>query len=40
MTGDDLVEFVNTKLFPSFRKFKDSASSSDTLEYKIGEIFD
>ena len=25
MTGDDLVEFVNTKLFPSFRKFKDSA---------------
>ena len=40
MTGDDLVEFVNTKLFPSFRKFKDSAASSDTLEYKIGEIFD
>ena len=32
-TGDDLVVY-------RFRKFKDSASSSDTLEYKIGEIFD
>ena len=39
MTGDDLVEFVNLKLFPALKKFKDSAAASDTLEYKIGEIF-
>ncbi|SDE94139.1 type I restriction enzyme M protein [Bacteroidales bacterium KHT7] len=40
MTGDDLVEFVNQKLFPSLKHFKDTAVSPDTLEYKIGEIFD
>lgn len=39
MTGDDLVTFVNTKLFPSLAKFKDTASETQTLEYKIGEIF-
>lgn len=39
MTGDDLVSFVNTKLFPTLAKFKDSASDSSSLEYKIGEIF-
>ena len=39
MTGDDLVEFVNQKLFPSLKHFKDTAVSPDTLEYKIGEIF-
>ena len=39
MTGNDLVEFVDTKLFPTLKKFKDTASASNTLEYKIGEIF-
>ena len=39
MTGDDLVEFVDKKLFPSLKRFKDTAVSPDTLEYKIGEIF-
>jgi type I restriction enzyme M protein len=39
MTGDDLVSFVNTKLFPNLAKFKDSATDSRSLEYKIGEIF-
>lgn len=39
MTGDDLVEFVDTKLFPALKRFKDTASASNTLEYKIGEIF-
>lgn len=39
MTGDDLVTFVNAKLFPSLAKFKDTASDTQTLEYKIGEIF-
>ena len=39
LTGDDLTEFVNGKLFPYFKKFKLSAESADTIEYKIGEIF-
>lgn len=39
MTGSDLVDFVNQKLFPSLKHFKDTAVSPDTLEYKIGEIF-
>ncbi len=39
LTGDDLLDFVNVKLFPYFKKFKLSAESADTVEYKIGEIF-
>jgi type I restriction enzyme M protein len=39
LTGDDLRLFVNNDLFPYLAKFKSSASSADTLEYKIGEIF-
>ena len=39
MTGDDLVTFVNTRLFPSLAKFKDTAADTSSLEYKIGEIF-
>lgn len=39
LTGDDLVLFVNGKLFPYLRGFKERASSPDTIEYKIGEIF-
>ena len=38
-TGDDLVEFVNGKLFPYLQGFKADASGADTIEYKIGEIF-
>jgi len=39
LTGDDLTDFVNNKLFPYLKKFKASAESADTIEYKIGEIF-
>jgi type I restriction enzyme M protein len=39
LTGDDLEDFVNLKLFPYLKKFKNSAASADTIEYKIGEIF-
>jgi type I restriction enzyme M protein len=39
MTGDDLIEFVDGKLFPYLRKFKSTAEHPDTIEYKIGEIF-
>ncbi len=38
-TGDDLADFVNIELFPYLKKFKASAESADTIEYKIGEIF-
>lgn len=37
--GDDLKDFVDHKLFPYLKKFKASAESADTIEYKIGEIF-
>ena len=39
LSGDDLRDFVNGELFPYLAKFKVAASGSDTLEYKIGEIF-
>ncbi len=39
LSGDDLKEFVDHKLFPYFKKFKASAESPNTIQYKIGEIF-
>lgn len=39
LTGDDLKGFINDKLFPYLQGFKQAASSPDTIEYKIGEIF-
>ena len=39
LTGDDLVDFVDRKLFPYLHGFKQRASGPDTIEYKIGEIF-
>jgi type I restriction enzyme M protein len=38
-TGDDLTDFVDDKLFPYLRRFKEKASGPNTIEYKIGEIF-
>ena len=38
-TGDDLLLFVNGKLFPYLHGFKQRATGPDTIEYKIGEIF-
>lgn len=39
MTGDDLRDFVNGKLFPYLAGFKQRASGPNTIEYKIGEVF-
>ena len=39
MSGDDLVDFVNRKLFPYLQGFKQRATGPATIEYKIGEIF-
>lgn len=39
MTGPDLVQFVDGKLFPYLANFKQKADSAQTIEYKVGEIF-
>lgn len=39
LTGDDLRDFVDRKLFPYLHGFKQKASGPNTIEYKIGEIF-
>ena len=39
MTGNDLVQFVDQKLFPYLSGFKLKADNPQTIEYKIGEIF-
>ena len=39
LSGDDLKDFVDHKLFPYLKKFKLEAERPDTIEYKIGEIF-
>ena len=39
LTGSDLMDYIDTELFPYLKSFKQRADSSDTIEYKIGEIF-
>ena len=39
MTGDDLREFVDRRLFPYLAGFKQRASGPNTIEYKVGEVF-
>ena len=39
LTGEDLNNFVRNELFPYLKKFKQKADNANTLEYKIGEIF-
>ena len=38
LVGNDLIDFVDQKLFPYLQGFKQKASGPDTIEYKIGEI--
>lgn len=38
LVGDDLIEFVNLKLFRYLQKFKENYPA-DTIEYKVGVIF-
>lgn len=38
LVGDDLIEFVNGKLFPYLRKFKETGAPK-SIEIKIGVIF-
>jgi type I restriction enzyme M protein len=39
LIGDDLRDFVNLKLFPYLQGFTERFSGSNTIEYKIGQIF-
>jgi type I restriction enzyme M protein len=39
LTGDDLRDFVNGKLFPYLQGFTQKASGPNTINYKIGQIF-
>jgi len=39
LTGDDLIKYVDNKLFPYLKGFRTRAESANTIEYKIGEIF-
>jgi type I restriction enzyme M protein len=39
LTGPDLIDYVDRALFPYLQGFKARAAGSDTIEYKIGEIF-
>jgi type I restriction enzyme M protein len=39
LTGADLIAFVNGELFPYLRGFRERASDTDSLEYRVGEIF-
>jgi hypothetical protein len=38
LTGDDLVDFVDRKLFPYLHGFTQRATGPATIEYKIGEM--
>ncbi len=38
--NEDLIDFVNDELFPYFKSFKNVDADVNTLEYKIGEVFD
>ena len=39
LTGDDLRDVVNLRLFPYLQGFRQRATGPNTIEYKIGEIF-
>jgi len=39
MIGDDLITFVDRELFPYLAGFRQTATSAQTIEYKIGEVF-
>ena len=37
--GDDLIKFIDQDLFPFLASFRQSATSPQTIQYKIGEVF-
>ena len=39
LTGPDLKSFIDDKLFPYLKSFRNNTEDTNTLEYKVGEIF-
>ncbi|QAA82602.1 SAM-dependent DNA methyltransferase [Aequorivita sp. H23M31] len=39
LTGPDLIQFVDSKLYPYMAGFRQRTDNPQTIEYKIGEIF-
>jgi type I restriction enzyme M protein len=39
LTGPDLIQFVDHKLFPYLASFREKTDNPNTIEYKVGEIF-
>ena len=39
LTGEDLIAFVDGKLFPYLGAYRQSATGPRTIQYKIGEVF-
>lgn len=39
LIGDDLIAFVDQKLFPYLGAFRQSATGPQTINYKVGEVF-
>lgn len=39
-SGDDLLEFVNDRLFPYLKEFKTALADVKSIKYKIGAIFE
>ena len=39
LTGDDLLAFVNDKLFPYLKSFQTGTENTHTIENKIGQVF-
>lgn len=40
LKGDDLILFVQHTLFPGLRKLKEEATGTDSIQYRIGAIFE
>lgn len=40
LKGDDLIFFVQQKLFPGLRRLKENAQGTDSIQYRIGAIFE
>ena len=40
LKGDELIQFVQHTLFPGLRRLKDEAQGADSIQYRIGSIFE
>ena len=40
LKGDDLIQFVQHTLFPGLRQLKEKAEGPDSIQYRIGSIFE